>query len=732
MTNKSKPAGKSNTAGKGNTSGKSNTAGKGNASGKSYAAGKGNASGKNKTTSVKAKAVASQKGGFSRFAEWAGERLWAITVALFALSFVIRLLLSFWSGPMVQIVYPDETRFFDIARSLAENGAILVRGIPTTFQKILYPLFITPAFLLADDQIVQMNIIRIINCALVSSTVFPVAMLAKKLTSNRTVALISLLFTISLPDMAYSATFMSESLYMPLCIWLFYIACCAVTERKLIKRLVYFVILGLLSYLVYFTKEIGAAFVIAAALLLIVDTIRGWQRQNQPGTETGRGTETATLKQHRFDTRLLARNALSAAALSAAFFGTFLALKLTAFQGMGNTYAIEENDHITLAALSSPTVLLYLVYSAATLFIAAILSFYAAPAFLAVHGYGAMNEENKKAFLFSAFSFIVMIGAIAYTLSIREDLGEPVPRLHMRFVAPLVIPLMIQCLDYLFSETGTKPGRLFSKAFPAAAVVFCAAAIVLVPSGSATGYLMDHYTLKSTFPVESFIIQAGQVTINVLFIFFKLFLIALAIIGVYLVAKKKKFKPVIVMLLCSVLLINAFDNFMSYTSTRRMKTADFSMAEFYGPSASHLELAFSREGKEFSYRIVDSLISTNKRLRSLDGTVIVFMSPDYAPYTDTYLDLRAFPVQPGALYNLALDNGGRVNIARQPIWEGNRYNSNYLDLDTWKRGLFTADYIITLNTPEEPHPFLNVIIVYENWPFVILRNLDPEVIYIEL
>jgi len=701
---------------------------KSRSAGKSIAAGKGKAAGKNKTTSVKAKAAAGRKGGLSRFAEWAGERLWAITVALFALSFGIRLLLSFWSGPMVQIVYPDETRFFDIARSLAEHGGILVRGIPTTFQKILYPLFIAPAFLLADDQIAQMNIIRIINCALVSSTVFPVALLAKKLTSNRTVALVSLLVTVSLPDMAYSATFMSESLYIPLCIWLFYFACCAMAEQRLKKRLVYFVILGLLSYLVYFAKEIGAAFVIAAALLLIADTIRGWQRQNQPGTEA------AMRKQHGFDSRLLAQNALSAAALSAAFFGAFLALKLTLFQGMGNTYAIEENDHITLAALSSPTVFLYLVYSAATLFVAAILSFYAAPAFLAAHGYGAMNEENKKAFLFSAFSFSVMIGAIAYTLSIREDLGEPVPRLHMRFVAPLVIPLMIQCLDSLLSEagSGSKPGRFFLKAFPVALAVFCAAAILLVPSGSATGYLMDHYTLKSTFPVESFIIQAGQVTINVLFMLFKLFLIALTVIGVYLIARKKMFKPVVVMLLCSVLLINAFDNFMSYTSTRRMKTADFSMAEFHGPSASHLELAFSKEGKEFSYRIVDSLISTNSRLRGLDGTVIVFMSPDYAPYADTYLDSRAFPVQPGALYNLALDNGGRVNIARQPIWEGNRYNSNYLDLDTWKRGLFTADYIITLNTPEEPHPFLNVIIVYENWPFVILRNLDPEVIYIEL
>ena len=655
-----------------------------------------------KKSNVK-KTAFNKRNGFSDLLGWTGNHLWMVAIALFVFSFTIRLLISFWTGPMLETTYPDEIRFFDIARSLAQQGQFLVRGLPTTFQKILYPLFIAPAFLLTDDQIVQVNIIRVINCLLVSSTVFPVLLLAKKLTSNKNVTLISLLFTVTLPDMAYSATFLSEVLYMPLVVWLFYFAYCAMAEQRQSKRLVYASILGLAIYLVYLTKEIGAAFMIAVVMVFAVDTIR--HRQN------------------------MVQNALSAFTLSAAFFVLFLAMKLTLFQGMGNTYNTEVYNQVNLSALSSPTVFFYLIYSAFVLFIATLLSFYAAPVFLTLHGFDAMKEENKRIYLFSAFSLVIMVGAIAYTISIREDMGELVPRLHMRYIAPLVIPLMILCLDYLLSDSNVKHGKIFSKAFPIIIIIFGIVSIILIPYASESGYLLDHYTLKSAYTSESFMIHVGTVPINMVFTLFKLFLVALTACGAYLVVKKKKYKPVIVMLLCSVLFINTIDNFMSYTSIRRLKTSDFSMVDFIDPSASHLELAFSEEGKRFSYDLVENVISMNEFIHDLDGTVIVFIHKEYAPFTDTYLDSRAFPVQAGELYRLAMENGGWVRMDAQTIYEGNRHNSGVLDLDTWKRGIFTADHIITLS---DDHPFQNVKTVYERWPFVILQNLDPAIVHIEL
>ena len=164
------------------------------------------------------KRVKKKKNSFLRgIWEWAACHLWLVTVIVFLFGFALRLYFSFKTGPMVtQVVYPDEIRFLHIAQSLAQHGQIMVRGAPASFQKILYPLLISPAFLLTDNVLRQANIIMAINSLLVSSTVFPALILAKKITKNSSVILISILFTATLPDMAYSALIMSEALYMPL------------------------------------------------------------------------------------------------------------------------------------------------------------------------------------------------------------------------------------------------------------------------------------------------------------------------------------------------------------------------------------------------------------------------------------------------------------------------------------------------------------------------------------
>ena len=201
---------------------------------------------------------------------WLCRHLWLFTIIMFFISFAIRLSLSFWTGPVVtQLAFPDEIRFLHIARSLAENGQILVRGIQSTYQKILYPLIISPAFLLSDNQLTQVNIIRVINCLLISSTVFPVHLLANKLTKNKIIVLIVLIITITLPDFKYSAGIFSEVLFLPLVIWIFYIAYCAIAEQRRHKKMMIYGLFGFVTYMAYLTKEIAAAFLIVMSLLLM-------------------------------------------------------------------------------------------------------------------------------------------------------------------------------------------------------------------------------------------------------------------------------------------------------------------------------------------------------------------------------------------------------------------------------------------------------------------------------
>ena len=633
-------------------------------------------------------------------------QLWIIAIGLFALSFVVRLFLNYWTGPVVtQIAYPDEVRFFHIAASLAESGEILVRGAHYNYQKILYPLSLTPAFLLSDDQITQVNIIRALNCLFVSSTVFPALMLAKKLTSNRVVIVLSLLITVTLPDLAYSATLSAETLNMPLVIWLFLLAYKAMSEQSQPKRLVTFGALGFVIYLVYLNKEVGAAFLVATVLLLAIEALR--------------------------DRKRLMSSALSALALLAAFFVPLLIMSQTVFSGMIHTYATATHNQIALAALSSPSVFLYMIYSAVVFFIAAILSFYAAPAFISLYGYGAMDENKKKLLLFASFSFLIMVGAVAYTISIREDLGELVPRLHMRFIAPFVLPLVILCLDSLFSETAFRNSKRFTRVFVACLAVFCVAAMILIPHGHGEDVFYDHFTLRSGLGIGALMAYIGGIPVDILLILFKLALVALTVYGAIVVTKgslQNKQGIFVALLLCTIFTVNLYDNFMDYTSIRRSKTVEFSPIDA-DPDVNYLEFAFCEDGLRISRELVDSTIAVNGFLKSLDGSKIAFVERFANSFTDTYLDQRVFPVNAYHMWTIAESNGGWVRIDEQPIHEGRRLGIRFMDLDTWVADIMRVDYIVTM---AYEHPFYNVEKLFESYPYVVLRNLDPDVVFIEL
>ena len=106
-----------------------------------------------------------------------GAGFWMLVAAIFAVCFAARMYFALWTGPTLTLTYPDEVRFFHIARSLAEHGQILVRGIATPFQKILYPIFISPAFIFAKSQEARMVFVIAINCRFMRFDICPGAAL---------------------------------------------------------------------------------------------------------------------------------------------------------------------------------------------------------------------------------------------------------------------------------------------------------------------------------------------------------------------------------------------------------------------------------------------------------------------------------------------------------------------------------------------------------------------------
>ena len=705
-----------------------------------------------KQTGVSRKKTGARPNSFQIAWKWASEHPLTFAAVLFALSAAVRLFLSFRTGPVLAVVIPDEIRYLHLAKSIAQGGPIMVRGVPATFQKILYPLLISPAFMLASGPMQQTVIVRVINCLIMSSAVFPVALLGRKITSNKTVVLISMLAACTLPDMVYSATLASEILYLPVLCWMFYAGLCAMSEPALKRKLALSGAFGFTIYLAYLTKEVAAGFLIAAALMLALDSIR--------------------------DKGAMIKNALAAAAILAVFFAAHFIVKATLFPGVGNSYgAVSGFDQITLSEISSAYDIFYMFYGAGLLLVAVIMSFYALPVFLPLYGYGGMSRANRKLFVFSLISLVVMIGAYAYTVLIREELGSFVPRLSLRYFSPVVVPFMILCFDFLLqggaAPGAVKPGKpetarggstaaekkpetarggslaigreklageAIRRIFPFIIVVFCVLVLVLAPSGPERDVPIDHYALKSTMPLQGVHFSLaqnemfrgpGEMRFNALWMLFKLLLISLTATGAWFVVSGKRARA-LALLLVFIFSVNAYDSTLSYLSTRYDKLYSFTGEGFVpnlnaGADAytNYTSGSFSAGGMTAAYGFIGSLISVNEYVRGLDGEVLVFVHPDVAPYIDTYLDQTVFHSRYDFLLDLAAESGAHIAISAQPIYDaGNIYVS-----DTQQRGISRFDYIIVINNDS---PFNNTEPVFARDPFVVLRNLEPPMLYLNI
>lgn len=193
-----------------------------------------------------------------------------VTVGLFALSCAMRFFLADFQKGIG--VLPDEIRYLDLASSLFNDGQLVERGGLSSFQKILYPLSLSPAFLV-DDPETRVRVIALLNSIYVSSAVFPALVLARRLFTSKAPVIVCLVFTLVMPDMCYSMTFLSECIYLPLVLWL--VACCLrALETRGRAGYAWCAGAGLLCYVTYLAKEVALGFALAFIVMMVVRICR--------------------------------------------------------------------------------------------------------------------------------------------------------------------------------------------------------------------------------------------------------------------------------------------------------------------------------------------------------------------------------------------------------------------------------------------------------------------------
>lgn len=389
-----------------------------------------------------------------------------IAAGLFVLSSIVRFCLS--DFPKCIGVLPDEVRYLNLAASLFNEGQLVERGGFSSFQKILYPLALSPAFL-ADDPLLRVRLIALLNSIYVSSAVFPALLLARRLFTSRTPVIICLLFTLVMPDMCYSMTFLSECVYLPLALWL--IACCLrAFEARGRAGYAWCAGAGLLCYVTYLAKEVALGFALAFVVMMIVRICRSMRyadansglpsHPTHPSRDAAaelaclRHAQTVLAKPHRAqcgsarDARIHA--CISLICFFAAFAIPFLLLKFTLFSGLLNSY-----NQTDPSVLLNPYTLLFAIYALASDATHFAIAFAFFPLVLPALTWPRLTRRERDLYLFCLLAFVFILLIVVYTISIREDLGHVGIRPHVRYVAPIFLPLLFLTIKQLLRGDGT-------------------------------------------------------------------------------------------------------------------------------------------------------------------------------------------------------------------------------------------------------------------------------------
>ena len=340
---------------------------------------------------------------------------WAAVTLVFLVCAVVYGLLS--SYPRELAVYSDELRYLDVARSLLQGRGLRVRNMPSDYQKILYPLCILPALLLRTTA-AQITAIGWLNAVYMASAVFPAYALARamRLNPRRTAFLVGV--TAVLPTMSAAATFMSETVFLPLSLWQVYFSLRAMLAAPR-ARVGWCAAAGAFCYLLYLNKEVALYYLIAWVL------VRAWVWWHDKASWRAE----------------LACNA----ALLGSFLACFVLAKVTLFRGLGNSY----NQTGWLTGEQWRFLPFALVCDA----LFTVLAFWVYPVLLPLCGLHrprrGSDARRTQLPLFLLLCLGIGVAVIAWSITVREDLHDPSPRQHMRYLEPLLIPLLAVTMDTL-------------------------------------------------------------------------------------------------------------------------------------------------------------------------------------------------------------------------------------------------------------------------------------------
>ena len=189
-----------------------------------------------------------------------------ILALMYAAGVVIRYGLALYTHVYTTVII-DEHLYYSIARSIANGEGLLFMGQPADYSSILYPLIISPVYLLPEGTN-YFQMIQLWNILLMHLSIIPLYALARDIIGDRKTALAAAAVSLLAPDMMLGGYVMSEAILFPLICTMMYVAYQYFVHKKVWQLAV----AGVIGGLIYCTKP---GQVIPAAVILIVAVIAG-------------------------------------------------------------------------------------------------------------------------------------------------------------------------------------------------------------------------------------------------------------------------------------------------------------------------------------------------------------------------------------------------------------------------------------------------------------------------
>ena len=358
---------------------------------------------------------------------------------MFFVLVAINMAFSFYTK--VISVYNDELFYMNIAHNIFNGNGAVIDVLGGGFDKILYSLILVPTFLI-KDAVVRVNVISVLNCVVISSSIFPVWLIEKDIKLSKKNTVIALIITLVFPEFAICTLFMSEVLYIPLVLWFIHrwFVC---SQRPTIKN---GVIMGVVGYLCYFTKEVFLAVPVACvALELVYPLIAYWTRDDK--------SQPAKIKDFYSGKKLL-----NLIVFLASFAVIHFAVKLIFFGDSEAFYNVGGFFTDFFTGYNIFQTIYQVVYYIAAVMIAVLI----VPVVYPILRYRVLDDSVRKLYCFCITSLLAIFAVTALTVGRSEMVGVTIFRVLSRYFSSFVLLLLILFLKSIeknFEDEGGKRGR---------------------------------------------------------------------------------------------------------------------------------------------------------------------------------------------------------------------------------------------------------------------------------